>query len=38
MSDYQDLYVMYGRSPSDSGLIDDLIDDVSRETNLEQED
>lgn len=38
MSDYQDLCAMYGRSSSDSDLIDDLIDDVSRGTNLEQED
>ncbi len=38
MSDYQDLCAMYGRSPSDPDFIDDLIDDFSRETTLEQED
>lgn len=38
MSDYQDLCAMYGRSPSDPDFIDDLIDEISRESTLEQED
>lgn len=38
MSDYQDLCAIYGRSPSDPDFIDDLIDDISRESTLEQED
>ncbi|MBL1376050.1 hypothetical protein [Zobellella iuensis] len=38
MSDYQDLCAMYGRSPSDPDFIDDLIDDISGESTLEQED
>ena len=38
MSDYQDLCAMYGRSPSDPNFIDDLIDDISGESTLEQED
>ncbi|WP_236187700.1 hypothetical protein [Pseudomonas pharyngis] len=38
MSDYQDLCEMFGRSPNDPDFIDDLIDDVSGDTILEQED
>lgn len=38
MSDYQDLCEMYGRSPSDPDFIDDLIDSVSQESVIEQED
>ncbi|MBU2955856.1 hypothetical protein [Marinobacter sp. F3R08] len=38
MSDYQDLCERYGRSPNDPEFIDDLIDDVSRETSLDQYD
>ena len=38
MSDYQDLCEMYGRSPNDPDFIDDLIDDISRESSLDQED
>jgi len=38
MSDYQDLCEMFGRSPNDPDFIDDLIDDISGDTILEQED
>ncbi|ALO34665.1 hypothetical protein CMT41_07990 [Colwellia sp. MT41] len=38
MSDYQDLCEMYGRDASDPDFIDDLIDEVSRESNLDDDD
>lgn len=38
MSDYQDLCAMFGRNPSDPDFTDDLIDEISREPTLEQED
>ncbi|MBB1397066.1 MULTISPECIES: hypothetical protein [unclassified Pseudoalteromonas] len=38
MSDYQDLCEMYGREASDPDFIDDLVDEVSRDSNLDEDD
>nr|WP_320125676.1 hypothetical protein [uncultured Shewanella sp.] len=38
MSDYQDLCEMYGREASDPEFIDDLVDEVSRDSDLDEDD